>query len=377
MDFRKARLPSVLVGAAIFAAAFALWIFDFHALRTDVRGFFTGVALPWLANAAAPWIELPAGVAETIRARQWPPRPSWGDAAEIVAAITLGGLAILLVAFRRPLVAMAVTLLLCIIWVAVTAGLLLARHVALDVAGPPALALLAFVPAAILAGIADRRRAQAVRGHFRHHLPPAAVRRIVDDPSAVTLAGEYREVTVLFADIDGFTALAERANPTEVVQVLDGYLAVVTAEVHAHGGMIDRRHGDGVFALFNAPIDLDDHPRRALACARALVAATDAYRQAPLPGKLKLGRTRIGIETGPVIAGDVGGGRAFDYAVHGHVIVTAPRLEIANKALGTAICVGPGTAARLDPAELVLKGSLAARGGSPALQVYTPAPPAS
>jgi adenylate cyclase len=376
MDFRKARLPAVIVGVAVFAAAFAAWIFNLEGLRTGLRAFATDVALPWLAAAAEPWSRVPAEFAETIRARQWPPRPPWADAAEIVAAIALGGLAILLAAFRRPLAATVVTLLLCIAWMAVIAALLLARHAAIDIAGPPALALLAFVPTAIVVCISDRRRAQAVCGHFRHHLPPDAIRRIVDDPSAAALAGEYREVTVLFADIDGFTALAERANPVEVVQVLDGYLEVVTAEVHAHGGMIDRRYGDGVFALFNAPLDLDDHPRRAIACARALVAATETYRQTPLPRKLKLGRTRIGIETGPVIAGDVGGGRAFDYAVHGIVMVTAPRLEIANKALGTAICVGPGAAARLDPVELVLKGSLAARGSSPSLQVYTPALPA-
>ncbi len=91
--------------------------------------------------------------------------------------------------------------------------------------------------------------------------------------------------------------------------------------------MVDKLMGDGVFALFNVPLDLADHASHALAAARAVVAATDAYRQTPLAVKLALGRTRIGIESGTAIVGDVGGGKMLDFTALGSVVNTASRLE--------------------------------------------------
>lgn len=377
MEFRKRRLPVAIFGTVVFAAAFSVWSTDAYDLRAGTRQFASDVALPWLVTAATAWVQIPADVVEMLRAGKLPARPPWAETAEIVGAVVLSGLAILLAIFRRPLAAIMLTVLLCLAWAVAASGLLLTQRALIDLAGPAVLALLVFVPTAIAAGVSSRKRTRAVRRHFAHHLSAGALRQIIDDPSALHLDGEFREVTVMFADIDGFTSLAERAKPVEVVQVLAGYLDVLAERVHAHGGMVDRRVGDGVFAIFNAPVDVADHPRRAIACAHAVVAATEAYRQSPLAQQLGLGRTRIGIETGPAIIGDVGGGRSFDCAAHGAVMQYVSRLEIANRALGTAICVGPGTAARLEPREVVHKGSLAARGGVSALQIYVPAAPTS
>ena len=79
-------------------------------------------------------------------------------------------------------------------------------------------------------------------------------------------------------------------------EALDGYLAIVTDAVVAHGGMVDKLIGDGMFALFNVPVDLPEHTRRAVACAKAIIAKTEEYRTIPLAQKLALGRTRVGIE---------------------------------------------------------------------------------
>jgi adenylate cyclase len=375
MDFRKRRLPAAIVGLVVLAAVLYAWATNRFGLRVGIRDFATAVAMPRLVAAAAEWARLPADIVAMFDAAKSAPRPTWADRAEIAGAVGLGVLAVLLATLRRPLAATMLTLILCLAWTAGAVGLGLARQNLVDFAGPPLLALIAFVPTAIAACMFARRHARALQHHFGERLSPDVLKRIGDDPSVLKLSGEYRDVTVLFADIDGFTKLAEQAEPADVVQVLDGYLAVLTGEVHAHGGMIDRRVGDSVFVLFNAPVDLADHPRRAIACARAIVAATEAYRQTSLAKKLSLGRTRIGIETGPAIVGDVGGGRSFDYAVHGEVMVTVSRLEVANKALGTSICIGPGTASRLAPRELVQRGSLAVRGRAGSFPVYTLAPP--
>ena len=101
------------------------------------------------------------------------------------------------------------------------------------------------------------------------------------------------------------------------------------------------------------------------------LAASEAVRARPLARDLGLGRTRIGIETGYVIVGDVGGGRKLDYTAHGTAMNTAARLEGANKELGSSICIGPIAAARLDPSSIRSLGKLVVRGRSDPLEVFT------
>jgi adenylate cyclase len=157
------------------------------------------------------------------------------------------------------------------------------------------------------------------------------------------------------------------------VSLLDAYFDAATTVVIEHGGMVGKFVGDAVQAIFNAPVALEDHPRRALDCALSLLAASEDIRASPLGRRLGLGRTRIGLETGLAIVGDVGGSRKLDYTAYGNAMNTAARLEAANKELGSSICVGPGAAARLDVASLREIGMLTLRGQSQPVRVFTPA----
>ena len=223
------------------------------------------------------------------------------------------------------------------LWVAAALGAFAARDWLVDPAGPPALAALVFACCATAGAIDLERRERRLRSSFEQHLAPAVVARLLQDPDAVRLEGEAREVTALFTDIEGFTPMTERADPRALVAALDAYFQILGDIVVAHGGMIDKIVGDAVHALFNAPLDLPDHSRRAFECALAMRAACAAFRERPQAKALGFGRTRFGIETGPVIVGDVGGGRKLDYTAHGTAINTAARLEAANKELGTDI----------------------------------------
>ncbi len=150
---------------------------------------------------------------------------------------------------------------------------------------------------------------------------------------------------MLFTDIDGFTALTERSDPKALIALLDAYLERVGGLVVSHGGMVDKIVGDSIHAIFNAPLDLPDHAGMAVRCALAIKAATEAFAAEPQVLAMQLGRTRIGIETGRAVVGDVGGAARLDYTAHGDVINAAARLEAANKELGTSILVGSGTRA--------------------------------
>jgi adenylate cyclase len=218
------------------------------------------------------------------------------------------------------------------------------------------------------------RREALVRRRFEQHLAPAVVRRIVDEPDLVKLSGERRQVTALFTDIESFTSMTHRAGPEQLVAVLDQYFEGCATIIIEHGGMIDKIVGDAVHALFNAPVDLPDHPRRAVACATRLRQWSAAFRQTALPASLGFGRTRIGIETGDAIVGDVGIRAKLDYTAHGDAVNAAARLEAANKELGSTICIGPMAASLCDAAALRPLGTITLRGRDESHAVFEPWP---
>jgi adenylate cyclase len=324
-------------------------------------------------SAATPTVQIQADALERLLLGPRPHTPSFVRAFEVMAAI---GLALVAAALSLRLPPLRGTLLMAaagLAWVAGAAAVSRLQEVLLDPAGPVVLAVAAFGLFSLAAYVDNEQRAQALRQRFEQHLAPAVVRQLLENPHLLRLGGEMREVTALFTDIEGFTAMTERAEASRLVALLDLYLDAVTRVVLAHGGMVEKIVGDSVHAIFNAPVDLPDHPRRAFECARAILAASDDVRAKPLARELGLGRTRVGLETGMVIVGDVGGGRRLDYTAHGTAMNTAARLEAANKGLGTSICIGPTAAARLDPAAIRPLGPLALRGLSGPIEVFTTA----
>jgi adenylate cyclase len=324
------------------------------------------------ASPATPSVQIQASAIEAILHGRVAARPAWVAFAEPTGAALLGVFCLAMAARLRPGVAALLAVLLCLAWSAAAAASVSGLAVLLDPAGPPVVALVAFALATLARFVHDEWRARLLRLSFEQHLAPEVVRRIAANPAALRLRGEMREITALFTDIEGFTSMTERAEPADLVALLDAYFDVATRIVTDHGGMIDKIVGDAIHAIFNAPFTLENHPQRAVASALALLRATEEVRRSPLGQRLQLGRTRVGIETGPAIVGDVGGSRKLDYTAHGNAINAAARLEAANKDLGSAICIGPGTAARLDPATLRQIGTLTLRGQSAEIAVYTP-----
>jgi adenylate cyclase len=324
------------------------------------------------ASPATPSVAIQAAAIEAILRGEVFTRPAWVEFLEPIGAALLGAICLVIAARLRPAAAASAALLICLTWTAVAAAAVPSLGVLMDPAGPPLVAILAFALAAIARFARDEWHARLLRLSFEQHLAPEVVRRIAADPAAVRLRGEMREVTALFTDIEDFTGMTERAEPADLVALLDLYFDAATRIVIDHGGMIDKIVGDAIHAIFNAPFALEDHPQRAVASGLALLEATEAVRRSPLGLRLRLGRTRVGIETGPAIVGDVGGSRKLDYTAHGNAVNAAARLEAANKVFGSAICIGPGAAARLDPATIRRIGALTLRGQSSETVVYTP-----
>jgi class 3 adenylate cyclase len=162
-------------------------------------------------------------------------------------------------------------------------------------------------------------------------LPPEVAELVEASPSALSLKGEL-EVTVLFSDIRGFSTFAEQVPPRQVAEVVGRHLAAMAEVVRAHGGMLDKFAGDAVMAVFGAPRPVADHPERAVRCAVAM-----QRRQAELNAEaralgLPASQIGIGINTGTVIAGLIGGAGRVDYTVIGDAVNVAQRLQSEAKA---------------------------------------------
>jgi adenylate cyclase len=148
---------------------------------------------------------------------------------------------------------------------------------------------------------------------------------VLRDPFAVSLGGVRREVSTLFADVRGYTALAAEHSPEETLDLLNRYLTVVTDAVEGQGGTVADLLGDGVFAFFGAPVHHDNNAERAVRAALEMQAAVARLEIPLLPG-VRL-QTGIGITSGEVIAGNVGSERRMHYCVVGDSVNVAARLE--------------------------------------------------
>ncbi len=191
--------------------------------------------------------------------------------------------------------------------------------------------------------VTDRDARQLGRA-FSLYLPKAEIDRMMAAGTPPQLGGEARDVSVLFSDIAGFTALSEKCTPAQLAADLNEYFSAMTAIVEEHGGFVDKFIGDAVVAVFGAPLN---DPRHAENAVRAALKMRDLLNDPVC--KLRIGdsgaiRARIGVNTGGVLVGNIGSPRRFNYTVMGDAVNLASRLEGVNKKYGTQIVVSEDTA---------------------------------
>jgi len=205
---------------------------------------------------------------------------------------------------------------------------------------PLAGGLISFAGGSVLNYALEGRQKRFVKKVFRHYLSHQVIDQILKDPSKLSLGGQRREMSVFFSDVVGFTSVAESLSPEDLTELLNLYLSEMTQIIFAQGGTVDKYIGDAIVAFWNAPLDQPDHAKRAclaaLDCQHRLAQLRDQIRQ-------KSGRElfmRIGVNTGPMVVGNMGSRDRFDYSVLGDSVNLGARLEGACKQYGIYILAG-------------------------------------
>jgi class 3 adenylate cyclase len=217
---------------------------------------------------------------------------------------------------------------------------------------------------AMVAGLDERERLHAAFGAF---VDPALTERILAE--GVDLGGEEVELSILVADVRGFTAIAERAAAHELVAHLNELFAAIVPVITRHGGHANKFIGDGLLAVFGAPERHADHAARAVAAAREIARVV----RAGAGGDLRVG---VGVNTGRVVVGTVGGGGRRDFTVIGDPVNTAARVEAATRMTGDDILITEATLRALGAGDKDFeeRPSVPLKGKAEQVRLYAPRP---
>lgn len=299
-------------------------------------------------------------------------RPDWVPGAVIILLLVSG----VLLAFILPRLEPGYMLLVTVAWfvVLVLGNFALWKAVRLDLP-MAAILLAAALVSAFNIGFGFLRanhQKREIRAMFGQYVPPAHVDQMLQDPEAVSLAGESREMTVLFSDIRSFTTISEGLSAQALKQLLNRYFTPITEIIFAHNGTIDKYVGDMVMAFWNAPLPDMQHPQHAILAALAMQKKVDELSADFVASGLPEIHIGIGINTGAMNVGDMGSEFRRAYTVLGDAVNLGSRLESITKFYGAKILVGESTYAQAPEFLYRCVDRIIVKGKTEPITVYEP-----
>ena len=203
---------------------------------------------------------------------------------------------------------------------------------------------------------------QQIKKQFEHYLDPRQVKELQKNPDLLQLGGEKRYCTFLFTDVRGFTAMSEKLEPEEVTKIMNKALTIQQEAVQKYGGMVDKYIGDAMMAIFNAPLDLEEHEHKAVLTA---IEIQKNIKEADIG--VEIG---VGVNSGYAVIGNMGSASRFDYTAIGDAVNTAARFESATKQVGVDLIIGESTKQNCK-IKLNLLKPIEVKGKSKSLEIYT------
>ena len=281
------------------------------------------------------------------------PLRSTPEGVDLVLALVMAVLGPLAALLRRAWLALLIMVAAGIVYV-VAAQLLFGAGLIVPVLAPIVTLAVGLVGTLLVFWLSATFERARTRDVFARFVPDTVVDQVLTratEEGDPRLGGERMDATVMFSDLRGFTSFAEARPPEQVIEILNRYLTAMSDAILDHGGTLVAYMGDGIMAVFGAPVAAEDHPDRALAAARAMLERLEEFnawmREGGLGDGFKMG---IGLHSGPVMSGNVGSARRLEYAAIGDTTNTAARLEAMTKGTPFQLYVADSTRERLDRA---------------------------
>lgn len=209
--------------------------------------------------------------------------------------------------------------------------------------GPLMAVTFGYIGSMVYSYVSERKQKVLIKSMFSQYVSPTVVNELVDDPTKLRLGGERKILTALFTDLEKFTTIAESMPPEELVPILNSYFEGMTEIILKNNGTLDKYIGDSIMAFFGAPIPQKDHSLIACRTAVQMQNHLEELRQIWKTTNKPLLQMRIGINTGEMIVGNMGGLDRFDYTVIGDSVNLSARLEGANKLYKTKTLISENT----------------------------------
>lgn len=327
-DALRSRIPEgALAGKAVLIGASATGLFDVKSTPFETT---------------QPGVEVQAQVIGNIIGGATLVRPSWARLFDLFSIFLMGMMAAGLTTFLKPTHGGLLTSGLGILFIG-GGFLLFLNGYLINLTHPMIAALVVLVSLTAYRYLTEEREKKFVRNAFQHYLNPSIISEVLEDPGGLELGGQKKDLSILFADIRDFTSISEKMEPELLSHALNRYLDRMTAVIFNQDGVLDKYIGDAVMAFFGAPIEQPDHAVRACRTALDMVSELEAMGPEWQAMGLEPWKIGIGLNTGPVIVGNMGSSERFDYTVIGDNVNTASRLEGQTKDYGVQIIVGEGT----------------------------------
>ena len=298
-------------------------------IGTSASGLLDLHATPLQNNVAGVMIH--AAVIDQIIAGQFLSRGDWVQGLELLAFIVAGALLVLVVLRLGPAAGLLVAVVLIAAMVGAAYAAFATRGWLLDATFPAVAALVVYGVMVYFQFARTERDRRELRRAFGHYVAPELLARIEKNADHLKLGGEAREITVMFADMRGFTSFTEAHTAEATLGMLNRLFGALGQEIVTRSGTIDKFIGDSIMAFWNAPIDVVDHPRRACEAVLAMRRTLDNLNA---DGRLSGIAVGMGLSTGEALVGNMGLESRFDYSAIGDTVNVASRVEGESKVIG-------------------------------------------
>lgn len=243
----------------------------------------------------------------------------------------------------------------------------------IDPVAPGLVLTLSFLSAFVVLFQQEQLARRFIRGAFGKFLSPLILERLERDPELLKLEGETREITAFFSDIRGFTTISQRLSAVQVTSLLNQYFTEMTRIVTDHNGLVDKYMGDGLAAMWNAPVDVKNHPAQAARAALSMLKAVDKLNAVwRADDKMGLPEIRIGIglHTDEAQVGNFGSEDHLEYSMLGDMVNLTARIEALNKEYAAPIIISAAMQSRIPDFAAVPLGRFVASGRSEATEIF-------